>query len=501
MDEMPLLELVGISKEFPGVRALDNVDFTLETGEVHGLVGENGAGKSTLTNVIGGVVLPDRGSIHLRGREVEIPSPAQARDLGIGFIHQELSLFPNLDVASNLFLGELPQGLPGMVDGKGMNAKARIILDRVGLSEVRPSQKLESLSPGMKQLVEIGRCLAQRNDLIVLDEPTSSLASRETETLFGIIRELKKGGVSIIYVSHRLDEVFEVCDRVTVLRDGKKIGTVATDQTTRSELVRMILGHEVGSDWIQEKRKVGPILLRADRIGRGRVLRDISFELHEGEVLGIGGLLGSGRTELARALFGLDPIDKGEIWVGGKRAQIHSPGDAIRQGMGFITENRREEGLLVEKSVMDNIVVANLGSFSNWFGWISIRREREAAEEQRTKLRIVTPSIDRLVMYLSGGNQQKVVLGKWLQTKPRVLILDEATRGIDVGAKEEVYRLIQEIAAQGAGIIYISCEIPELTRVSDRVLVMRRGAVVAALDRGKFSGQDILLAATAGDAS
>jgi len=501
MTETTLLELIGISRQFPGVLALDHVDFELAAGEIHGLVGENGAGKSTLMNIIGGVVLPDNGTIRLHGQPVEIANPAHAHTLGIGFIHQELSLFPNMDVASNIFFSDLPQRVPGLVDIKQIKQKTRAILDRMGLTEVQPTQKLGSLSPGRKQLVEIARCIAQHNEILVLDEPTSSLSDRETQTLFNIVRELKNQGVSIIFVSHRLDEVFEVCDRVTVLRDGKKIDTVATKQVTHQELVRMILGHEIAASSADVVRKPGEVVLRVESLSRGRLVKNVSFDLHRGEILGITGLLGSGRTELARAIFGLDRMNSGKVWIDGNRVYIHSPENAISHGLGFITENRREEGLLIEKPIVDNIVLANLRSFSNLFGWVSSQKERQAAEQQKANLRIVTPSIDRLVKYLSGGNQQKVVLAKWLQTTPRILILDEPTRGIDVGAKEEVYHLIQQIAAQGTGVIYITSEIPEVVRLCDRVLVMRDGAISTSMDRGNFTGHEILMAATGGNVS
>ena len=500
MTESMLFELKAISKRFPGVLALDNVDFGLKQDEIHGLVGENGAGKSTLVNIIGGVIVPDSGSISIHGQAVEIKNPGNAHALGIGFIHQELSLFPNMDIASNIFFAELPQRIPGLIDNNRIKQQTRAALDRVGLTEVSPSQKLETLSPGRKQLVEIARCVAQRNEILVLDEPTSSLSGREIQTLFQIVRELKKQGVSIIYVTHHLDEVFEVCDRVTVLRDGKRIDTIATKKVTHVKLVNMILGHEIAASSNREIQKQGKIALRVESISRGLTLKDISFDLHEGEILGITGLLGSGRTELARAIFGLDRIDYGKLWITDKRIHIHNPEDAIRHGIGFITENRRDEGLLVDKSIVDNIVLANLRLFSNKIGWISAKRERLAAEQQKTNLRILTPSINRLAKYLSGGNQQKVVLAKWLQTTPRILILDEPTRGIDVGAKEEVYHLIQKIAAQGTGVIYITSEIAEVVRLCDRVLVMLSGAIVTTMNRGDFTGQDILLAATGGSA-
>jgi ribose transport system ATP-binding protein len=498
MSDSPLLELSGICKHFPGVQALDHVDFSLQPGEVHGLVGENGAGKSTLMNVIGGVLTPDEGTIHLRGQPAQIQSPHQAHELGIAFIHQELSVFPNLDVASNIFMASLPRSLPGMIDSKQMREKARTVLTRVGLRHIQPSERLERLSPGEQQLVEIARCLAQNTEILVLDEPTSSLSGREADTLFAIIRELKGQGVSIIYVSHRLDEVFQVCDRVTVLRDGRKIGTAGIGEIERSDLVQMILGHEVTEECAAKDRTIGDSVLRVEGLTRGTVLQDIHLDLHSGEILGITGLLGSGRTELARAIFGLDSFDSGTITVNGKPVRIRNPRDAINHGIGFITENRRDEGVLAEKPLRDNIVLANLRAFATRWGWALPRRELQAAEAQRANLRITSPSVMRLVKFLSGGNQQKVVLGKWLQTSPSIFLLDEPTRGIDVGAKEEVYKLIHDLAQDGAGVLFISSEIPETMRVSDRILVMRRGRIVASFTGGQCTAQEILLAAMRG---
>jgi ribose transport system ATP-binding protein len=493
-----VLELTDISKQFPGVKALDCVSFSLLQGEVHGMVGMNGAGKSTLMNIIGGVVQPDSGTIQVNGQIRQFANPAEAQKLGVAFIHQELSLFPNLDIASNIFIYSMPRQLPGIVDDHELEQRAHSVLERVGLGHLKPSQKVSTLSPGEKQLVEIARCLAQETRILVLDEPTSSLTGPETETLFGIIRELKSQDVSIIYVSHRLEEVFKICDRVTVMRDGKYVSTVQTNEVNRYDLVKMILGHEAADSARTSQQEFGPVLFKAVGISRGTVLHDISLEIHRGEILGLAGILGSGRTELGRALFGLDRIDSGEIWINGRKVRIRSPQDAIKNGIAFITENRREEGLLANKPVMDNIVLANLRTYSTSLGWMRRSLEIRAAEQQKEKLNIATPTVKRLVMYLSGGNQQKVVLGKWLETSSRVWIMDEPTRGIDVGAKEEVYRLIRAIADQGAAVIFISSEIAEVVRISDRVLVMRKGNVAASFEPGTFTAGSILVAATEG---
>jgi ribose transport system ATP-binding protein len=498
MADQTILELTDISKHFPGVIALDRVNFSLQKGEVHGIVGMNGAGKSTLMNIIGGVIQPDSGVIRINGQMKQLTNPAEAQKLGIAFIHQELSLFPNLDLASNIFIYSLPRQLPGFVDDRKLEHWAQSVLERVSLGHLKPKQKVSTLSPGEKQLVEIARCLAQEAKILVFDEPTSSLTGRETETLFGIIRELKDQDVSIIYVSHRLEEVFKICDRVTVLRDGKRVDTVRTNAISRHDLVKMILGHEAADTAHISRREFDSVLFKAVGIRRGAVLQDISLEIRRGEILGLAGILGSGRTELGRSLFGLDRIDAGEIWIDGRKVRIRSPQDAIKNGIAFITENRREEGLLANKPVVDNIVLANLRAYASLLGWMHRSQEIRAAEQQKEKLNIATPTVRRLVMYLSGGNQQKVVLGKWLETSSRVWIMDEPTRGIDVGAKEEVYRLIRAIADQGAAVIFISSEISEVARFSDRVLVMRKGKVAGSFEAGTFTAESILIAATEG---
>jgi ribose transport system ATP-binding protein len=493
---VPLLEMTGISKRFPGVQALDDVDLDLHAGEVLGLVGVNGAGKSTLMNVLGGVVSPDTGRIRIAGREVRVSGPHEAQAQGIAFVHQELSLFANLDIATNVHITRLPRRAGGLLDSGGLRERTQDVLRRVGLRHVSARTLVGGLRPGEQQLVEIARCLASQVRILVLDEPTSSLTEPEVATLFRIVRDLRTRGVGVIYLSHRLDEIAALCDRVAVLRDGRRVATVRTGEVDRSELVRLMLGHELtggGRRGAAQDR----VLLEVRGLGRGRLPRDVSFTLHAGEVLGITGLLGSGRTELARCLFGLEPAETGEIVIDGRPARIRSPRDAIANGIGFLTEDRRAEGLILDKPVRDNIVLADLPSFAGAFGFVRAGREREAAERQRSALGIKAASVLQHAGYLSGGNQQKVVLAKWLQTDPRILLLDEPTRGIDVGAKEEVYRLIADLAAGGAGVVVISSEIDEVTRLSDRVLVMRAGGVVAEFPAER-SPHEIMLAAAGG---
>ncbi len=494
-----LFEFTQISKRYPGVQALQDVSITIHKGEVRALVGENGAGKSTFVNVVGGVVKPDSGEIYLEGEKIKINSPKHADELGISIVHQELSLFPNMDVASNLFINNLGEANPVFVNDQQLRSRAKEILNKVGLSHVSPTRKVASLQPGEQQLLEIGRCLVKNARLIILDEPTSSLADKEIQTLFGIMRELKKRGISIVFVSHRLDEVFEICDRVTVFRDGRHIKTVNTGDINNSELVRLILGRQM-KEMYQEGNTVefGEELLKVKSLWQKGKLRGVSFSLRRGEILGIAGLLGSGRTELVRAIFGLDKFQEGEIWVKGSKKQIRHPGQAIKLGIGYITEDRHKEGLVLEKSIVDNIAVVNLKRLASRLGWMSPKKEIEAAKRQKENLNIVTPSVFRKVKYLSGGNQQKVVLGKWLEISPDIYILDEPTRGIDVGAKAEFYKLIRQLAKEGAGVVLISSELPEIVNICHRVLVLRNGEFMAEYKDSQINAENILLAATGG---
>lgn len=486
-EENLLLKAVKISKKYPGVKALDDVDMDIRKGEIHALVGENGAGKSTFVNVIGGVVKPDSGSIIFEGKHVQINDPKQAFETGIAVVHQELSLFPNLGIATNLFLSNLDEQKSLFVPDKKMEQDTREILNRVGLQHVLPKTKVSALQPGEQQLVEIARAIVANAKLIVLDEPTSSLADREIKTLFQIIHELRKEGVSIIFVSHRLDEVFQLCDRVTVLRDGKNIKTVETQAIDKSELVSLILGRKLSEMYSQaETNEAGEELLRVEDIWETSKLHGVSFSLHKGEILGIAGLLGSGRSELVRTIFGLRKRERGTIFLHGRPIQVRSPEDVISRGIGFITEDRHKEGLVLEKSLKDNVVMANLKMFANRWGLMSPTLERRAALRQKEHLNIVTPSISRKVKFLSGGNQQKVVLSKWLEISPEIYILDEPTRGIDVGAKSEFFKIIKSLAENGAGVLFISSELQEIVSICHRVLVLRNGKLIA-----EFCGDQI----------
>lgn len=490
-----LLRMEGISKAFPGVRALDNVSIEIKRGEVHGICGENGAGKSTLMNILGGVLQPDGGSIYIEEQRVNVANPRIAEGLGISFIHQELALFPTMDVASNLFIGTPPAKI-GLIKRKELYKKSKELLERVGL-EVAPSRRLDTLKMGERQLVEIAKALRRETRVLVLDEPTSSLTERETEILFNLIRELATKGVAILYVSHRLDEIFSVCDRVTVLRDGKKVGTVKVAEINKGELIRMIIGRELSEIFPKNNNPTEEVLLEVSNLTRKGVFKNVSFVIRKGEIVGLTGLMGSGRTEVARAIFGLDPLDSGTIKIRGQRVTIESPEEAIKNGIGFVTEDRRGEGLMLEKSVRENVVLANLGGYVGplrW--WVNRRKQEEAAQRQIRHLRIATPDTKREVRYLSGGNQQKVVVGKWLEAKPQIFLLDEPTRGVDVGAKAEIHQIMNQLAQEGAGILLISSELPEVIGMSDRILVMRDGNIVAELSRQEATQERILSIAT-----
>lgn len=487
----PLLEMEAIQKRFPGVHALKGVDFSLSPGEVRGLVGENGAGKSTLMNVLGGVVHPDSGTIRIDGVSTAIGHPSQAEHLGIAFVHQELSLFNNLDVATNLHIHELPRTGP-FVNGKALRDDANRILNRIGLSPSVAAKKISRLTMGERQLVEIGRCLVRDPRLIILDEPTSSLTARETQTLFGIISDLSRQGVAFVYISHRLEEIFEMCDSVTIMRDGATRGTFRVSEVDHARIVQLMVGRAVDDLYPHTPRTPGSPVLTVDKLCRTGVFRDVSFEVRQREIVGFYGLMGAGRTEIARAIFGLDPIDGGTIRINGSRVQIRSPRDAVRLGLAFVTENRREEGLDLVHSVRSNLTLANLNTLRTALGFLDQRRERATATTDIEKYGIRTPSAEKQVKHLSGGNQQKVVIAKWHNTEPQLIILDEPTRGIDVGAKREVFALVDEALERDIGVLLISSEISEIVAMCDRVIVIRNGECVTELSGDQVTETEIL---------
>ncbi|MDH7487024.1 MAG: sugar ABC transporter ATP-binding protein [Anaerolineae bacterium] len=496
--DAPVLVMEHISKSFPGVQALDDVTFEVRQGEIHALVGENGAGKSTLMKILTGAVPKDSGTIILRGQPTEIDSPARALALGISMIHQELALIPYLNVGQNIYLGREPRGaLPGFINWPALYAEARQQLGRLNI-DVDPAMLVADLTIAQRQMVEIAKALSLNADILVMDEPTSALSERETEILFELMRSLKAHGVTIIFISHRLEEVFTIADRVTVLRDGQLVGVAPVGEVDMGQVVRMMVGRELREMYPKEEVARREQVLRVEGLSRGRDLRNVSLELYSGEILGLAGLVGAGRTLLARALFGIDAVDEGEIWLDGQPVRIDSPQKAIALGIGFVPEERAAQGLFLNMAVRQNITISALDKVSR-LGFVDFRRAAGLAQEYVQRLDIRTPSLRQRVRNLSGGNQQKVVIAKWLSLNPKVLILDEPTRGIDVGAKAEIHALMGQLARQGVGIIMISSELPEILGISDRILVMHEGEVVAEFTRAEASQDEIMWYAAGGE--
>jgi ABC-type sugar transport system ATPase subunit len=492
----PILEAENIDKRFPGVHALDNVSLTITPGEVHAVVGENGAGKSTLMKILAGAYGPDRGTIRIDGEAVTIENPRAAQDLGIITIYQELSLVDALSVGENVFLGDLPTRSGGSwrVDWPTVWSRAAELLERVGL-RIRPQTRVRDLSVAQKQMVEIARALARNVRVLILDEPTSSLTERETEKLFEIISQLRNRGVGIIYISHRLGEVFRIAQQVTVLRDGIVVGSLPVRDASEELLVRMMVGRDLARLFTEARASDAPVRLEVRGLSRRGVLHDVSLSLRGGEIVGLAGLVGAGRTELARCLFGADSISEGEILLDGAKVDIRSPGHAVDLGIALVPEDRKLQALILGMGVRENLSLPVLDRLGSPFV-PSRRRERALASDYIRSLTIRTPHMEQRVSALSGGNQQKVVIARWLATKPKVLILDEPTRGIDVGAKAEVHALIARLAEQGVAILMISSELPEILGMSHRILVMRGGRIVAEIPRQDATEESIMAAAT-----
>lgn len=486
-------EMNNISKAFPGVQALDNVDFNLKKGEVLGLIGENGAGKSTLIKIIGGIINKDSGSVSLDGSAVDIRHPKKAEELGISIIHQELNLLPNLTIADNIFIGREKTSAPGVIDEAKMRNEASSLLDKVGL-KVSPETLVEELSVSQKQMVEIAKALSFESRIIIMDEPTSSLTDSEVEILFSIIGELKKMDVAIVYVSHKMEEIFKLCDRVQILRDGKHIDTLKLSETTEDEIITLMVGRKLETLFEKTEHPIGEEVLRVENLSTDNGVKNISFSLRRGEVLGFAGLVGAGRSEVMRAIFGLDKVTGGLIFLGGREVSMVHPSKAIASNLGFVPEDRKKQGLVLDLSVKENVSMANLDAVSN-LGVVDLRKEKTIVKGFIDKLRLKTPNEDAVVSSLSGGNQQKVVLAKWLSTKPRILILDEPTRGIDVGAKKEIYHIINELAGEGVSIIMISSELIEILSMSDRIVVMHEGEWKGTLDASEASQELIMTTA------
>ncbi|MED4593134.1 sugar ABC transporter ATP-binding protein [Bacillus safensis] len=490
------IEMHNIHKAFGKNTVLSGVSFDLVTGEVHALMGENGAGKSTLMNLLTGLYSLDQGTIQIDGKETAFKNPKEAEQHGIAFIHQELNIWPDMTVLENLFIGKEIYTKLGLLDTKKMKTLAQTQLDRLSVN-LSLEQEAGSCSVGQKQMIEIAKALMTDAKVIIMDEPTAALTEREIEKLFQVIESLKKEGVSIVYISHRMEEIFAICDRITIMRDGKTVDTKAIPETNFHEVVKKMVGRELTDRYPERTPSTGDIVLEVKQATRKGQFQDISFSVKAGEIVGVAGLMGAGRTEMMRSLFGLDPLDQGEIWVHGKKAVIKKPSDAVKLGIGFITEDRKDEGLMLDASIRENIGLPNLKSFSPK-GLIDKKTEQDFVDLLIKRLTIKTASSDISARSLSGGNQQKVVIAKWIGIQPKVLILDEPTRGVDVGAKREIYQLMNELTDRGVAILMVSSELPEILGMSDRVLVIHEGTISGELDKTETTQERIMTLATGG---
>jgi len=490
-----ILEMENISKSFPGVHALNNVNLKVKKGTVHALMGENGAGKSTLMKILIGIYRPDHGIIKFKGKEMKFRSTYDALQVGISMIHQELSPVPYMTIAENIFLGrESTYGKSFWINDKDMIDKTTKLLNQLKIS-LDPRMKMKELSTAYTQMVEIAKAISYNSELIIMDEPTSAITEREVEHLFEIIEWLKKKGVSIIYITHKMDEIFKIADEVTVLRDGNYIGTHSINEITKEKLIEMMVGREIKQLFPKEDTEIGEVLLEIKNFTREGKFYDINLKVHKGEILGIAGLMGAGRSEIMESLFGIKKPDKGEIYIRGKRVYINSPEDAIKHKLAFLTEDRKLTGLFLPLTVRDNIFISNINNYISKM-LINSKKVNKDCQEQVKRLNIKTPSLDQIVNNLSGGNQQKVLIARWLLTNPDILILDEPTRGIDVGAKAEIHRMMSQLAKQGKAIIMISSELPEIIGMSDRILVMHEGRITGELKRNEATQERIISYAT-----
>lgn len=492
---MHSLKLENITKSFPGVKAVENVTLEAYPGEILALAGENGAGKSTLMNVLSGALLADSGRIVLAEQEAKITSPRSAQELGIAMIHQELALIPQMTVGQNIFLGREPlTAWKMLVDTKKMYADARTILDRMGL-DFAATALIADLSIAQRQMVEIARAISFQSRIIILDEPTSALSEREADKLFALLHSLREQGVTLIYISHRMEEIFSISDRVAVMRDGRLIGIQPTKELTINKVVQMMVGRELKEFFPKADTKPGEVMLEAHHLRSGTRLKDASFSLRRGEIVGLAGLVGSGRTDLARAVFGADRLDGGEIHIQGQVVRIRSPHEAIQMGIGLITEDRKAQGLFLGQSLRSNVAVTIFERLSR-LGFLQYKKIDHWVQALVQQLKIRTPNLEQRARNLSGGNQQKAVIARWLAVNPKILILDEPTRGIDVASKAEIHALISELAAKGMAILVISSELPEILQISDRILVMHAGRLVTEFDRSEATQDSVMQAAT-----
>jgi inositol transport system ATP-binding protein len=477
-----LLEVSNVSKAFPGVVALDDVSLRVKRGTVHALIGENGAGKSTLMKIIAGIYTPDAGELRLHGSAVHLSSPRQALQNGIAMIHQELNLMPFMSVAENIWIRREPVNALGLISHRELYRKTHALLERLAL-DVDPQAEVRTLSIARRQMIEIAKALSHESELLIMDEPTSALTERDAEHLFAIIRELQAQGKSILYITHKMEELFEIADELSVLRDGQYIGTASPRSLTRDEIIRMMVGRELSQIFPSAPARPGAVVLSARDLTLEPRFYNVSFDLHAGEILGIAGLVGSGRSELAEALFGLTAASSGQLWIEGCEVKLDSPQAAMSRGMAFVTEDRKETGCFLRLSVLENLEIAVLKGAFVRCGFVRKRAATQACAAMSRLLGVKTPDLHERIENLSGGNQQKVLLGRWLLTRPKILILDEPTRGVDVGAKAEIHQLIARLVADGAAVLMISSEMPEILGMSHRIMVMHEGRVTGILER------------------
>ncbi len=488
-DKTPYLQMKGITKQFPGVLALNNVDFSVELGKVVALVGENGAGKSTLMKILAGVLNKDKGEIYIQGQKANIDSPLSARKYGISVIYQELMDLPNMDIAENIFLGREMKIGRIFSNKKEMHKQAKELISRVALN-VDTHTKIADLSIAQRQMVEVAKALSLDAKIIIMDEPTSSLTSTETEVLIQIINRLRESNVAVIFISHRMEEITRIADEVVVLRDGEMVGRLDKNEIEEQRIINMMVGREINDLFAKEEAEISDIALEVKNLNTD-FLKDINFHVRKGEILGFAGLVGAGRSEVMRAVFGIDSKESGEIYINGEKVEIKSTVDALKYGIGYVPENRQEQGLVLGMTVRENISLPELRNISR-YDFIDKRKEKDLAEKYIDELNIRTPSQEQRVRNLSGGNQQKVVISKWMATKPKILILDEPTRGIDVGAKKEIHMLMSQLAKEGVAVIMISSELPEILGMSDRIIVMHEGRIKGELMREEASQEAIM---------
>jgi len=486
-----LLQVEGVRKEFPGVVALDDVAFRLKPGTVHALMGENGAGKSTLMKIIAGIYRPDSGSFHLRGKDIQLTSPLDALENGIAMIHQELNLMPFMTVAENIWIRREPKTAIGFVDHAELHRKTASLFKKLNIS-IDPEIEVRDLSVANRQMVEIAKAVSYESDVLIMDEPTSALTEKEVTHLFEIIRGLKSQGKGIVYITHKMNELFEIADEVSVFRDGRYIGTHGAASVTRDDIIRMMVGREITQMFPKEVVPIGDVRLSVRNLSLKGIFHDVSFDLRSGEILGVAGLVGSGRSNVAETIFGVTPATSGEIWINGQKTVIDRPGTAMKHGMAFLTEDRKETGCFLILDVLENMQIAILNQGFAKAGFVAEAEIARNCNQMKEALRVKTPDMHERVENLSGGNQQKVLIGRWLLTHPKILILDEPTRGIDVGAKAEIHKLITRLAGDGVAVMMISSEMPEVLGMSDRIMVMHEGRVTGFLDRAEANQVKIM---------